>query len=255
MLNFKRTSVIFLMMILSLNVFNVIFSISGWWYAMPGIFLLTMTGIGSFRIGMSFYFDVICKVPSSNQIVLTFDDGPDEQTTLKVLEILKKHEANATFFCIGSKVEQFPNVVLQTHREGHIIANHSYCHNDFYGFYSKKKIIADLMQCNQIIRETIGEKPRFFRPPFGVTNPNMKRALRKFPLIPVGWSLRTLDTVNSDREILMKKLRQTKAGDIILFHDRVEHIEVVLDEFLSFCKQQHLQIARLDEVLNMPAYE
>ncbi len=243
------------MLIMFLNVMNIFFHISGWWYVIPGVVLFGMTGIGSFRIGMSFYFDVINRFKSKNQIVLTFDDGPDEKTTRKVLEVLKKHDVKAVFFCIGSKAEQFPEITRSAYNDGHIIANHSYCHSDFFGFFSSKKIIADLQKCNTIIRGIIGESPRFFRPPFGVTNPNMKRALKKYPLVPVGWSLRTLDTVNSEPEILMEKLKKTKGGDIILFHDRVENIDKVLDEFLFFCKQQHLEIARLDEVLNIPAYE
>ncbi|MEI6124870.1 MAG: polysaccharide deacetylase family protein [Bacteroidota bacterium] len=254
-MNFKRTSLVFLMLILFLNVFNILFHISPWWYLVPGLVLFGMAGLGSFRINMSFYFNVICRFRSKNQIVLSFDDGPHQTTTLKVLQVLKKHQAPATFFCIGNQVQRWPEITAKVHAEGHIIANHSYCHSNFYGFYSTKKIVHDLQKCNTIIKETIGVSPRFFRPPFGVTNPNMKRALRKFPLLSVGWSLRTLDTVNSTPEKLMKKLRKTKPGDIILFHDRVENIEQVLDEFLFFCKQQHLTIARLDEMINSPAYE
>jgi len=254
-MNFKRSSVIFLMMILFLNVCNIIFGISGWLYLIPGVFLFTMTGIGSFRIGMSFYFTVICKFKSPQNIVITFDDGPHETTTPKVLEVLKKHEVKATFFCIGSKAEQHPELVKRIYNEGHIIANHSYCHKEMYGFFSTKKIIADLSQCNAVLNKIIGKNPRFFRPPFGVTNPNMKRALKKYPLIPIGWSLRTLDTVKKNPEEIIDRLRKTKPGDIILFHDRVENIEKVLDEYLLFCKQQSLVISPLDEMIKLPSYD
>jgi len=254
-MNFKRSSVIFLMVILCLNALNIIFGINGWLYLIPGVFLFTMTGIGSFRIGMSFYFDVICKVKSDNGIVITFDDGPHEIVTPKVLEILKNHDVKATFFCIGSKAEQYPELVKRIYDEGHIVANHSYCHKDMYGFYSSKKIIADLTQCNTVLKNILGKSPKFFRPPFGVTNPNMKRALKKYPLIPIGWSLRTLDTVKKNPSEIMDRLRKTKSGDIILFHDRVENIDKVLDEYLFFCKQQNLQIMPLNEMIKLPAYD
>jgi hypothetical protein len=129
-MNFKRTSVIFLMLILFLNVINIIFGISGWWYVVPVVFLLGMTGLGSFRIGMSFYFEVICKFKSTDKIVITFDDGPDDTVTPKVLEVLKKHDVKATFFCIGSKAGQHTSLVRRAYAEGHIIANHSWCHKN-----------------------------------------------------------------------------------------------------------------------------
>lgn len=204
---------------------------------------------------MSFYFKVICNFKSNNKIVITFDDGPDEVVTPKVLEILRKHNVKAAFFCIGSKVEQFPKLVKQAYDEGHVIANHSYCHKNMYGFYSTKKIIADISKCNVVIKNILGVTPKFFRPPFGVTNPNLKRALRKYPLITIGWSLRTFDTMNSNSVMLMKRLLKTKPGDIILFHDNIDNIEKVLDEYLIFCKQHQLRIAPINEMLTMQAYE
>jgi peptidoglycan/xylan/chitin deacetylase (PgdA/CDA1 family) len=254
-MNFKRTSVIFLMLILFLNVMNVIFGISGWWYLLPGIVLFGMAGLGSFRIGMSFYFEVICRFKSNDQIVLTFDDGPHESVTTKVLDVLQKHGVKATFFCIGSKAEQYPSLVRRASAEGNIIANHSWCHKNSFGFYSTKKILADLRKCNEVLQNIIAVNPKFFRPPFGVTNPNMKRALKKYPLIPIGWSLRTLDTVKKDPAQIMERLKRTRPGDIVLFHDRIEHIDMVLDEYLLFCRQQKWQIAPLDEMIKLPAYD
>lgn len=254
-MNFKRSSVIFLMGILLLNVMNIIFGISGWWYAIPGVFLLGMAGLGSFRIAMSFYFKVICRFQSTNQIVLTFDDGPHETVTPKVLDVLKKHGVKATFFCIGSRAEQHPQLIRQAYQDGHIIANHSWCHKYTYGFYSTKKILADLQRCNEVLKTIIGVNPKFVRPPFGVTNPNMKRALRKYPLTTVGWSLRTLDTVKKDPADIMRRLKKTRPGNIVLFHDRIENIEKVLDEYLLFCKEQNWQIAPLDEMIKLPAYD
>jgi peptidoglycan-N-acetylglucosamine deacetylase len=254
-MNFKRTSVIFLMLILFLNVMNIIFGISGWWYLLPGIVLFGMAGLGSFRIAMSFYFEVICRFKSNDQVVITFDDGPHETVTPKVVDVLQKHGVKATFFCIGSKAEQYPSLVRRAYAEGHIIANHSWCHKTTYGFFSAKNIISDLRRCNEVLQNIIVVNPRFFRPPFGVTNPNMKRALKKYPLIPIGWSLRTLDTVKKDPAQIMERLKKTRPGDIVLFHDRIENIENVLDEYLLFCKEQHWIIAPLDEMIKLPAYD
>ena len=255
MLNFKRSSVVFLLMILFLNVLNIIWGVSGWWYSVPVVFLLGMAVLGSFRIKMSFYFPVISRFESTDSIAITFDDGPDANVTPRVLDVLQKHKVKATFFCIGSKAEQFPELVKRAFDEGHIIANHSFCHKNMFGFYSSKKMITDLSQCNAALENIIGTTPKLFRPPFGVTNPNMKRALKKYPLTPIGWSLRSMDTVKDAPAKLMARLNKTKPGDIVLFHDRIEKIDKVVDEYLLFCKKQQWQIAPLDDMINLPAYE
>lgn len=255
MLKFKFITNIILILVLGIGVLISFYGTSFWWYILPLALLVFFITLGSFRIGMSFYFDVVCDINTENGIVITFDDGPDEKVTPKVLEVLKKNNVKAVFFFIGHKAEKYPDLVQQVFNDGHIIGNHSYCHKNTYGFYSSAKIIADIERTAETIRKIIGVKPKFFRPPFGVTNPSMKSALQKLKILPVGWSLRSLDTVKKDRAKLKNRLAAVKAGDIVLFHDRVEGIDIIVEDFIIYCRQQQLEFVSLEEALNINAYE
>ncbi len=255
MLKLKYILIFITILLALIGTLSWFYGISPWWYVLPGVILVFFTALGSARIGMSFYFDVVCRIKSSENIVLTFDDGPDPSVTPKVLEVLKKNNVKAVFFFIGHKAENFPGLVKQAFEEGHIIGNHSYSHHDLYGLYSSGKVAADMERSAEVIKNIIGVKPMFFRPPFGVTNPNIKTALKKLKLLPVGWSLRSLDTMNKGPEKLKKRISKVKAGDIVLFHDRITGIDLVTDEFIRTCRQQQLEFARLDEALKTNAYE
>lgn len=255
MLKLKHILIIITVLLALIGALSWFYGVSPWWYVLPGVILIFFTALGSARISMSFYIDVVCRIKSKDLIVLTFDDGPDESVTPKVLEVLKKNNVKAAFFFIGHKAEKFPGLVKQAFEEGHIISNHSYCHHNLYGLYSSGKVAADLERSAEVIKKIIGVKPMFFRPPFGVTNPNIKTALKKLKLLPVGWSLRSLDTMNKGPEKLKKRISKVKAGDIVLFHDRIAGIDLVIEEFIRTCKQQQLGFARLDEALKTNAYE
>ncbi|HOY31146.1 MAG TPA: polysaccharide deacetylase family protein [Bacteroidales bacterium] len=231
------------------------FGLSPWWYVLLGVILIVFTAFGSFRIRMSFYFDVVCRIKSDKNIILTFDDGPDETVTPNVLDVLRRNNVRAVFFVIGSQAEKFPALVKQAFDDGHIIGNHSYCHKNMFGFYSSQKVAADIKKSAGVIKNIIGLAPVFFRPPFGVTNPNIKTALKKLNLLPIGWSLRSLDTVSTEKEKIDIRLAKVKPGDIVLFHDRIAGIELVIDQFIKSCRKQNLGFARLDEALKTNAYE
>jgi len=254
MLKLKYILLLVTIIILIITGLVVSLDISPAWYILPGLIIMFFTILGSFRIDMSFYFDVICKIKSEDRIILTFDDGPDKIITPKLLEVLKKNNVKAAFFVIGWKTEMYPELVKKAYDDGHIIGNHSYCHKNSYGFYTSGKLVADIEKSGETIKKILGVKPVFFRPPFGVTNPNMESALKKLKLIPVGWSLRSLDTVNNHREKLAEKLSKVKPGDIVLFHDRVEGIDLIVDDFIKAARLKKIEFAGLDEALKTKAY-
>jgi peptidoglycan/xylan/chitin deacetylase (PgdA/CDA1 family) len=249
MLNFKRASAGFLILLLCVNLLKFILGISGWFYLVPAGFLMIACGIGSFNIQWSFYFKVINKFKSSNAIVLTFDDGPHPEVTPKVLDVLKSQQVPATFFCIGKNAEAYPELVKRIVTEEHTIGNHSYSHDVMFGFFTKKRVVSDLELCSAALKKITNQEVKYFRPPFGVTNPNIKRALKKLPLNTIGWSLRTLDTVKKE-DTIIKRLSKIKSGDIVLFHDRIPGIENILNAFIEDCKQKNIQIIPLPQALN-----
>lgn len=106
-----------------------------------------------------------------------------------------------------------------------------------------------------LIEKSIGKKTRLFRPPFGVTNPNISKALKKTGLISVGWSLRSLDTVNNSEKVLQKLKKKLKPGDVILFHDNRKNTPEILKSFLPWLSENHFDVLELDKLLQLKAYE
>jgi len=255
MLKFNKILLLIIVLLAITGGLVLLFDLSLWWFLLPVILLIFFVMAGSFGIELSFYFDVINRIESNSKVVLTFDDGPDEDLTPKILEILRKNNVKAVFFVIGQKAEMLPGLVKQIFDEGHIIGNHSYRHHNFYGFWSSEKVADDLRKAGDTIKKIIGVRPRFFRPPFGVTNPNIKKAVKHLKLSPVGWSLRSLDTTTRDFDKLNKRISKVKAGDIVLFHDRIAGIDIIISDFIKKCRQQKLEFVPLDEALNVKAYE
>src|SRR5215813_6434738 len=105
-----------------------------------------------------------------NQIALTFDDGPNDPHTLRLLDVLAKHEVRATFFLIGRYVRQRPDIARAVAQAGHVIGNHTFNHPNLI-FASAGRTRNELQTCDQALRETVGEYSRLFRPPFGARRP------------------------------------------------------------------------------------
>ena len=114
---------------------------------------------------------------------MTFDDGPLPGKTEQILRILREHQAPTAFFCIGNRMEKNPELVKQTHAEGHIIGNHSFSHSSTFDLLSTQKMSGELNAADVAVCDILGFKPRLFRPPYGVTNPNLARAIRIMRLI------------------------------------------------------------------------
>lgn len=132
------------------------------WFVVLAIFLLYLgiTAYGSYQIQANYFIKSVNKGKKS--VALTFDDGPDPETTPRILEILREKKVKATFFIIGKKAEKYPDLLRQIYEDGHIIANHSYSHNYLIAFFSTSRLTKDLQRCNEFILQTIGKKPAFF---------------------------------------------------------------------------------------------
>ncbi|MGE0088708.1 MAG: polysaccharide deacetylase family protein [Bacteroidales bacterium] len=225
------------------------------------LFLLTLIflfilGYGSFSICSNLYVQAFCKGDSSEKkVAITFDDGPHGEITPEILNLLELYKAQATFFCKGESIEKNKDLLNEIINRGHVIGNHTYSHSYGKNMYSSKKLIDDIQKNQDLIFEITGKKARLFRPPFGVTNPPIANALRKFNFHIIGWSLRSFDTIHEPSQVIKKVKNNVKPGDIILFHDnRLNTIEI-LKEILDFLQKENYGMVRVDELLNIEAYE
>jgi peptidoglycan/xylan/chitin deacetylase (PgdA/CDA1 family) len=106
-----------------------------------------------------------------------------------------------------------------------------------------------------VVKSIIGKTPMLFRPPYGVTNPELTHAVNLTSMHTIGWSLRSLDTSAKNADKLLKKLlSQVKDGDIILLHDSVTHTASILTAFINACRQKGFIFVRLDKMLGIEAY-
>lgn len=223
-------------------------------------FIIATVGLlvyGSINIRSGFYCRVLSSGSPDNKIIaLTFDDGPDKIITAEVLDILKKHNVEAAFFCIGHKAEEYPDLIRKIDEEGHIIGSHSYSHHFFFDLFSSGKMLFELQKTEDILYNILNKRIKMFRPPYGVTNPPLARALKKMNYQIIGWSLRSKDTVIKNGDFLVKRLtKRVKSGDIVLFHDTTNHVAGVLDTFIKFAKENNYRFERPDKILNLKAYE
>lgn len=202
------------------------------------------------------YIKTYCKSDTKDKkIAITFDDGPDAEITPKVLAILNDFNVKATFFCIGNQIEKNRELVKEIDSNGHLIGNHSYSHEFWFDLYPANKMQEDIRKTNGLIFETIGKKTKLFRPPYGVTNPSLKRAIKKLGFNTIGWSIRSLDTVKKSEKTISLVKKRLSSGDIILFHDNREQIIETLKAFFTYAKTEGYKIVPLDELLNIKAYE
>ncbi len=157
---------------------------------------------------------------AKRQVALTFDDGPDPVVTPQILDILEKHQAKATFFCIGHRAENHPELIKRMVNQGHQIENHSYSHHTTFAFHGTKGISREITRAQKTLNELSGRAPRYFRPIAGIRNPLLDPVLSKLRMQLVSWSHRGFDTrFNSPNRLYRCLTKRLSAGDIILMHD------------------------------------
>lgn len=232
------------------NLFIYAFQGSFWVYLFCFLIFCLVVVWGSFDIQLGYFVNSIThKRTQLREVALTFDDGPTELTP-KFLDLLKEYEVKATFFCIGKQIEQHPETFRRIIAEGHSIGNHTFSHSNDTGFLSASKMIKEIEACDEIISKTGNMKTDLYRPPFGVTNPNIAKAIKKTAKVSIGWNIRSLDTVTEDeKKIYHKVTKRLKKGSIILLHDTSEKTYNVLVNLLLFLKDKKYSTFTVDSMI------
>jgi peptidoglycan/xylan/chitin deacetylase (PgdA/CDA1 family) len=157
---------------------------------------------------------------AQGQVALTFDDGPDPVGTPKVLDILDRHGATASFFCIGSRSARDPGLAREIVARGHFVENHTFRHPNGFAFHSPRGLATEVGQAQDLLTELTGRAPVFFRPPMGISGPLLQFVLRRFGLSRVTWTRRGYDGLPADPDVVLSRLtRGLAAGDILVLHD------------------------------------
>lgn len=256
MLNFRNTNIFFSILLAILIAVHINSGMP--WYAYLLLFIVysLIVFYGCYYVGSNFFIKVVCAADTDKKVIaISFDDGPALNYTPQILQLLNYHEIKASFFCIGNRIIGNEAVLKQIVEDGHIIGNHSYSHHFWFDMYSSGKMLADLKHMDQATEAVTGLRPKLFRPPYGVTNPNLAKAIRKGNYTAVGWNVRSLDTVIKDEaELLRRVSKGIKPGAVFLFHDTSKTTLNVLPEFIKEVKKQGYDIVPLDKLLHLSPY-
>lgn len=256
-MKFRFATILFVIILICLSIGCFTKDLSFFYLLIPFFVWLTLTIFGAFEIRFNYFLKAYHRGNNHTEkiISLTFDDGPTEFTP-RILEILEKINAKATFFCIGKQIEKYPEILQKTHQSDHLIGNHTFHHSSKNGFYSAEKIIDEIFSTNQLIKEKINVTTKIFRPPFGVTNPHISKALNKTQHDVIGWNIRSLDTVINDEKKLLNRITgQIKPGSIILMHDTSDKTANVLEQLFVFLQKENYKVVPLNELLKIDVYE
>ena len=217
---------------------------------------------GVFQIRLRMFTDAVVRGPiDARGVALTFDDGPDPKTTPRVLRALEEANARATFFVIAKKAEEHPELVREILRRGHEVGLHSYAHDRLFALRSEARVRADLERGADVLEGLTGQRPLFFRPPIGHTNPIIARVADALDLVTVGWSVSARDGLASavPRSIVNRVRRGLADGAIVLMHDASErgsHVPagvIALPEVLKAAYEQQLPVVTLGSGLEESA--
>jgi len=172
---------------------------------------------------------------SRGEIALTIDDGPDPLVTPRVLDILERYDARASFFCVGDMAMLHPELCREIVLRGHAIENHSQSHSYHFAAFGPRRIAIDVDRGQDTVYELTGESPRFFRPTAGLRSVFLDPVLARRGLQLASWTRRGFDTRDSRPDVVYRRLtRNMRAGDILLLHDgnaarSAEGVPVILE--------------------------
>lgn len=225
---------------------------TAWWCALFLLFL-TLTVIGSFHLRWNYHLRGLHRA-SASDVALTFDDGPTPYTE-EILALLDNTPHKATFFLIGQRAEQMPETVRKIVAAGHVIANHTFTHSTGLGFMSTDKVEQEILRCDAALSGISGKIPLFYRPPFGVTNPSIARALGRTGHKVMGWTIRSLDTKIQDPAKIFNRIKARLApGKVVLLHDTSPRSVEVVKRLLPELDRRNLRSITLEELHDEVAY-
>lgn len=223
---------------------------------------LVVSGVTFSRFSM--FADVVTEGPrNARGVALTFDDGPDPETTPAILDLLEEAGVPATFFLIGKKAEAHPELVADIAARGHAIGIHSYHHRRTMSFQPPWHVKPELERCMDLLETITGERPFLYRAPIGHVSPSMARVCRELGLVVVGWSVRGVDGwAGAKAEAVANRIvRGLHDGAIALLHDAAERGDFrpasidALPTVLAALEREQLPAVRVDAWLGAGTVE
>jgi peptidoglycan-N-acetylglucosamine deacetylase len=229
------------------------------WFAIAAMFAyLALCGFGVAFPRCEMYADVIASGPTGrSRVALTFDDGPDPESTPKVLLALREHNCKATFFVIARKAELHPELIHAIVQEGHELGLHGYAHDRLTAWRTPSRIVEDIRKAKAVLLQLTQQDVFWYRPPVGHVSPRTAEGVRKADVELVAWSVRCLDGIRRTKpeRVLARVKRKLRDGSIVLLHDASERGNFepagvrVINAILETVAQKGLASVTLSELL------
>lgn len=181
---------------------------------------------------------------SKPMVALTFDDGPYAPVTSKILSVLEKYDAKATFFCVGNRIPSYAAVVKQAYSQGCQIASHTFEHKALNQL-KKKQITAQIKKTDDALQKVIGCRTTALRPPGGFVNDKVKAAV-KVPM--VCWNVDSEDWKSRNTKKILKRCRSISDGDIVLMHDLYPTTAKAVSTLIPQLYKKGFQMVTVDEL-------
>ena len=202
-----------------------------------------MMSIGMQKLDVMSYS---AKTADKNKVAITFDDGPNPEYTVELLEGLQKRGVKATFFVLGAEVEKYPDIVKKIDDGGHLIGVHSYEHVNF-GQIGDEAAIEQIEKTQEAIHNVTGKYAGYIRPPYGC----WKKSLDvEVPLIEVLWDIDPLDWATKDADMVVQRiLKGVTEGSIILLHDASQSSVQAAFSVIDILQQENYEFVTVEDLL------
>ncbi len=189
------------------------------------------------------------------RVAISFDAAWGADKTEGIMQILKEHDCNGTFFLVGFWTDKYADIVKKIDEQGFEIGTHSNTHPDMTKL-SKEAIKGELETSIKLITDITGKSVKFFRPPFGAYNNNLLDVADSMGLISIQWDVDTLDWKGiSGTEICSRVMNNVRPGSIILCHNNSDHILDALPMMLERLKQQGYTVGSIGELVKTENFE
>lgn len=221
-----------------------------------GLFILVFTLVGKTTSASSTEkkLPVYSVETDEKKIAITFDAAWTNQDTDDLIEILKNHNATATFFIVGDWAEKFPESVKSFYDAGHTIANHSDTHKAF-SKCSREEIKDEIINCNKKLEAITGEKVTLLRAPSGDYTNESLEVTESLGMYMIQWDNDSLDyTGLTVDEIVNRVVSRARNGSIVLFHNGVDTTAEALDRVLTELEKQGYSFVSLNDLIYKENY-
>ena len=182
--------------------------------------------------------------PDKPMVALTFDDGPYDRVTNRIVRVLAKNDSRATFFVVGNRVERYADTMKNAFQKGNQIATHTFDHGDLSKM-KKKQIRRELKRSFRVMKKINGENPTMLRPPYGNVNDKMRQTIQ-IPMIY--WSVDTEDWASRNRDKVLSRCKSIKDGDIVLMHDLYPSTAAAVEKLVPKLRRKGFQLVTVEEL-------